>query len=198
MISESAIVGVANNVVRIIAGVISPRLSKKYFDQPKIYLSVSEGTPSKRNLGISVNNEIKKEIIDGREQEYYDGNNALRFFEIGWKYKLTLHNNSEHPAYHLRLIVPSSQNECTITPEINYLKPLQQNTSDSFVISFTSIIEATGAQSVEILNNGSEHFKKSKVILEYTNVKGRKFYTLFDYNKAEEERNSFHRKMPKL
>ena len=193
MIAEGTIL----TIIRTIGGAIYPPLRKKYFDQPKIYISIDKsGNSRKMNLGLSINNEIKKEIIDNKEVEFYDGNNAVRFFQMDWDYKLSLRNNSEYTAYHLKLLKPNSSNDCILEPKIDFLKPIIQNSSEYFTLKFSVIFEGTGEESVSVFNKGTNYFEKFKVVLEYTNLKGTKFYTTYDFNKPEEDLNSFHRKNP--
>jgi hypothetical protein len=72
------------------------------------------------------------------------GNNAVRFYEIKKVFTIRFNNNSEHDAYRLKLLKPLSQ-DCSISPNIDYLKPLKKNESDSFDLTFTSIHEVTHA-----------------------------------------------------
>ena len=183
--------------LKTLLGVLLPPLKKKYFDQPKIYVSIRKpGGDSKNNLGLSMNNEIKTEIIEGKERTFIDGNNALRFFKIDRQFQLNLHNNSEHHAYNIKLIRPYLTHECAIQPAINYLQPLKQNEAESFTLTFSAIHQVTGEESVRIFNTPSDYFSKNKVIIEYRNVRGTKFYTEFDQSKPEEERNIFKKKNP--
>jgi hypothetical protein len=183
--------------LKAIAGVLIPPVRKKYFDQPRLHLSIRKvGGDSKSNLGLSIHNELKTEIIEGKTMEFIDGNNAIHFFQIDRHFQMNVHNNSEHHAYNLRLLKPNSSHDCKIEPLINYLKPLKQNESESFTLTFSGIHEVTGHESVLIFNTPSDYFIKNKIIVEYCNVKGTKFYTEYDLNKMEEERNTFHRKNP--
>ena len=183
--------------LKIIAGAIYPPIRKKFFDQPKLYVALRKlGAGNKTNLGLSTNNEQKEEIINGKSIKYIDGNAALRFYQIERIFQLTLYNNSEHSAYKIKLLRPDLSHDCQIQPAINYLRPLKINDNDSFTLTFTNIHEATGNQSVEIFNTSFDYFHKNKVVVEYCNLKGTKFYTSFDFSKNEEERNSFHKKNP--
>lgn len=177
-------VGPIITVVRTIAGAVYPPLKKKYFDQPKIYINFQYQSSSK-SPKISPKNDTSQPI---------NMMDAIWINELRWRYKLILLNNSEHPAYNIRLLEPDQEHYFVLDPKIDRLKPLLSNNEASYNAIFNDIFEGTGYEANAIIETHPHFLVNKRYVLEYTNVKGTKFYTVFDGSKEESKRNEFLRK----
>ena len=178
------IIGAIFTGMRTLAGAIFPPLKKKYFDQPKVYLTFKRQSSAKKP-SLSAKNDTTQPI---------DLMEAIWFCELRWRYKLTLLNNSEHHAYNIRLLEPLQEHHFLLDPKIDRLKPLLSNTETDYEAIFNDIFEGKGREANEIIQRHPFFLTNNRYVLEYTNVKGKKFYTIFDASKSEELRNEFVRK----
>lgn len=124
-----------------------------------------------------------------------DAFNAIRLDSLRWRYELSLRNNSEHAAYNVRLLQPVLNESIEVDPKIDSFRPILPNGEQVFKIIFHEIMEGTGMETYEASRKPPPYFKNGKIIIEYTNVKGTKFYTVYDPNKDERQRNIFTRKL---
>ena len=165
-------------------------LAKKYLDQPHLYIILNKtGGGGKSHMGFS----DKNEIIDGVLPVTPS---TIQISKITTAFKMTLRNNSEYSAYNIRLLQPEVTGGFTIKPKIDPFKSIIVNGFEEYTIFIEWIYEGTGMDAYNLYERGSDFFTKNKIVLEYTNVKKTKFFTEFDINKIEAERNTFHRKNP--
>ena len=174
--------------LRTIAGAIIPPLKKKYFDQPKVYIIIKGNGASRYPVLTSPNNDFSKPISRFTE---------IRFDKLIWRYNLILRNNSEHVAYNLSLLHPEQNLSFMFEKKLDRLLPIIPNTELINVIIFEKHVEGTGQETHELSKKHPDILMNNKFILEYTNVKGTKFYTVFDESKNEVERNQFFKKLKK-
>ena len=168
--------------LRTLAGAIIPPLKKKYFDQPKIYI-LFNGNGAARLPGLpSSKNDFSKPLKIFTE---------IRVDKLVWRYNLIFRNNSEHVAYNLNLINPEQNPGFMLEKKIDKLLPLLQNSELVHRAIFETEIEGTGEETHEASKSHPDLLMNNKLILEYTNVKGTKFYTVFDASQEESLRNKF-------
>lgn len=173
--------------IRTLGGAIIPPLKKKYFDQPKVYILLDGHGKAGRFPGPqSPKNDFTKPIDFIKE---------IRFDKLRWNYNLIFRNNSEHVAYNLKLISPEQSEYFILEKKIDSLKPLIQNSELLHKIRFEKEVEGTGFETDKASNNIPDFLMTNKFILEYTNVKQTKFYTIFDWNKELNLRNQFVKKL---
>ena len=168
-------------IVKGILGVLIPPLQKKYFNQPKLYLSFKYHSGVRRNIGISLKNDRSLPV---------NRPNTIFFYEIKWDYELSIRNNTECPAYNLRIVLPRS---LQIEPRVDSLKPLLGNSVDVYRIQFSETYECTPAEGDIVFKDKYKPLNQLKIILAYTNSKDTKFYTIFRHNRPLENRHSFQR-----
>ncbi len=172
--------------IRTIVGAVFPPIKKKYFDQPKIYLQFAYDGASKRNLGLSPLNDASQPI---------DIMSAIYHHDLIWDYKLTLRNNSEHTAYNIQLLEPLQDHAFRLQPKIELLKPIQPNGELIYEAKFSAFHAGPGLEANNLIAIHPDLLRNRKFILQYTNVKGTKFYTLFDGKKDEQDSNAFSKKL---
>lgn len=179
--------GIFITVARTIVGAIFPPLKKKFFDQPKIYFDFKWQNSTYSSELAPIND--FSEPLDIME--------AIRFNNIQWNYRLFLRNNSEHTAYNMKLIGPEQGDDFKIVQKINRLKPLLSNTELELRAEFYKFFVGTSVEANNIKEKKEDCLMDKKFILEYTNVKGSKFYTVFDMTEEQDKRNQFLRKLKK-
>ncbi len=167
-------------------GLLIPPIKKKYFDQPKVHLELKSIGVGKIPLGLS-----RKNRTDTIINEF----DAIRHFRIEWNYALTFYNNSEYSAYNLKLIEPVGNSTLiAIQPSINPLAPLIPNSNTQYSATFFQNFEVKAQDSVKLMNDLPNVLKRP-MTLEYTNVKGTKFYTTFNFHDGIKAENIFSRKI---
>lgn len=65
------------------------------------------------------------------------------------------------------------------------------NTDASYDAMLYDVVEGTGQEANAIIEAHPHFLANKKYVLEYTNVKGTKFYTVFDGSKANQSAISF-------
>jgi hypothetical protein len=179
------IIGATITGLRTLGSLVYPPLKKKYFDQPKIYFVFEYQGGIKKPKGLSPANDTSQPI---------DIMKAIYYSDIHWFYKITFRNNSEHVAYNIRLLDPQVGHAFRLAQKIDALKPLLPNNEIEHKAEFFEFYEGLGRIAAEKAEKAPEFLLTTKFILEYTNVKGTKFYTEFDGSKDEALRNQFLRK----
>ncbi len=167
-------------------GALIPPIKKKYFDQPKVYLVFNFNNASQRPQGLSSKNDSLQAIAV--PHVIYD-------YELRWEYDLLLRNNSEHTAYNIKLISPTISNKFFLHPKLDTLKPLTENSEVPYSARFSDYFTGNGSEVAVRMKEGSHLL--SEFILEYTNLKGTKFYTQYNHNAEEGKRHSFKSANPK-
>jgi hypothetical protein len=186
---------IASSIITVFRTLISsvyPPFKAKYFNQPKLYIKLVNSGGARIPGPLSPNNNFFKHQ-DGFL--YVEGETAKRFDTLIKSYNLIIRNNSEHHAYHIRLISPSLNNDVTIKPSIDYLKPLLSNQETIYTITFKWIFEGTGQETYQAHEKTFELLLKNSFILEYTNNKNTKFYTTFRFEENVVDGNKFSRKI---
>lgn len=79
--------------------------------------------------------------------------------------------------------------------KLDKLLPLLPNTELINRVIFEKQVEGTGQETHEVSQKHPDILMDNKFILEYTNVKGTKFYTVFDRSKDEAYRNQFFKQL---
>lgn len=120
---------------------------------------------------------------------------AVFLDELNWNYKLAIHNNSEHHAYEVKLIKPAEDYHFLLKDKINHLKPILANSELELRAEFYKSFEGKRIDANNLIENHPYLLMNDKFILEYTNIKGTKFYTIFDMAKEDSSRNQFVRKI---
>lgn len=156
--------------LRGIVGAILPTIKKKYFDQPKVYIVFTFHQAMKIPRGLSPRNDRTRAIYVTE---------AIYFNELKWEQNMAFRNNSEHVAYNIKLLNPTIDNTFDVYPKIDNLKPLLSNTEISYVARFYALYEGRGIDANNLVSGLPPKLNSDNFILEYTNVKGTKFYTVY-------------------
>lgn len=169
------------NILKTIVAVIYPPFKKKYFDQPKISIKL---TGNNSSVGSA---EFAKDELD------QDPENRIQNVYASRSVQLEFMNYSEYTAYNLKLLTQLVP-QFIIKPGIDVDKPLPINTKiDYALVEFNYNFKRRERETKSEYPDPPE-IANLKLILEYTNVKGTKFYTIFDNSLDEQNKNTFQRK----
>lgn len=157
-------------VIRVVGMVIPP--IQKYFNQPKLYFKMQWNSTFKGAGLLSRKNENKPLQRD----------EAVWVSPIEWNYTITIRNNSEYAAYNLKLLQPATNSNVIITPPLDDLKPILSHGEISYDITLRVRAEGKSKELEEKMNARPEEFEEKQLVLEYTNSKNVKYYTIFDYS----------------
>jgi hypothetical protein len=121
-----------------------------------------------------------------RQRQYEEALTVERPYTLEWKYDIGITNNSEHTAYKLKLIKSSI---ITKIDEVDYTKPIPPNQSVTYSITLEESILATKPDvDRRLLEGGAFELR-----VEYSNVKGTGYFTVFNNGVDVEEQNHFGR-----
>lgn len=168
--------------VKGLFGLLIPPLKQRFFDQPKIYIVFKFNNSGKSPRGISSKNDTSVPMFP--HQVIYEN-------DLTWNYDITFRNNSEYPAYNLKLIEPTLDKNFILNPAIDKLKPILSNAEISHKAKFYQFYEGLGDAANIIAKNPPEIIKSGKFTLEYTNVKGEKFYTFYNDSEDDDKKHQF-------
>lgn len=174
------IISLVINGLKTIVGAIYPPLKKKFFDQPKIYIRLTGTGSTFRSEFANINSYQHQENMLNR----------LQIVDATWQRKLTFFNNSEHVAYDLRMITLLDKKNFSIEPDIDNLKPLSKDSDITYSLKFSDTFERRERETQSDYPAPTQ-ITNLKLILEYTNMKGTKFYTIFDNFLDEQNKNKF-------
>ena len=104
--------------------------------------------------------------------------NRLQIIYGNWRQQLIFLNNSEHVAYNLKLVTKLDKKYFSIEPDLDNFKPLLINSEITYSLKFSDTFQRTEREAQSDYP-GPFQITNLKLTLEYTNVKGTKFYTYF-------------------
>jgi len=180
------VIGTIITGFRTLIGAIIPPLKKKYFDQPKIYPIFKHDTSSKSPRGVSPKNDFCVAHFPS---------DVIYYNDLTWEYVMILRNNSEFPAYNLKLVEPLPNNKFRIFPDIDRYKPILPNSEIAYKVKFYQSYEGRGDIANSMIEQLPEILQSGEFIIQYENSKGTKFYTVYQANNEEDKRYQFTRKI---
>jgi hypothetical protein len=159
-------IGATITAIKTIVGAVYPPLKKKYFDQPKIYFIFKYENSMKAPRGLSPVNDTSKPI---------DIMSAIYLNDLSWNYKLTLRNNSEYPAYNIRLIQPQTGQGFRLAEKIDALKPILPNAEIEYKSKFYEFYEGLGKIASDKVEKTPDFLLNQKLFLNIPTLKGQNF-----------------------
>ncbi len=178
-------IGIISIVIAIIIASI-PYVRNRYLLGPELTIEIIPDGGMSSPRGLSSKNKVNAE-------GYIEGNNAIRIFELTWRFKLIIRNNSDNTAYYPKILFISSKPKFTKIDSINELKPLTNIENIELKVEYSKFEECQGKDRTKTTGIPNE-LKDLKIIIESKNGKKMKFYTLYCIEKNE---NKFIRKIPK-
>jgi hypothetical protein len=181
------VIGIIIGVTGIVVG-IYPYYRSKYILRPELTIEITSKGGLSAPRGLSSKNVLNSE-------GNIDGNNAIRIFELTWRFKVTITNNSDLTAFYPELEFNPTGSKFRID-KINRLKPIKPSESLELLGEFNKYEEVEGKNRTDVGKAPPTEFSELELLLGYENSKKRRFYTLFDFNESE-KKNKFLNKKPK-
>ncbi len=182
------IIGIVIGIIGIVIG-IYPYYRSKYILRPELTIEVTSNSGLSIPRGLSSKNKVN-------EDGYIDGNNAIRVFELTWKYKIKITNNSDLTAFYPVLEYNPNGPKITQIDKISKLEPIKPTESLELKAEYKKYEEVIGKDRTQIGKSPPIEFNELEVLLGYENSKKRRFYTLFNFNEFG-KKNRFLNKKPK-
>jgi len=181
-------IGIASLIIGILIAVI-PYFRRKYFLRPELTIEIIKDGGFSSPRGISSKNKVN-------EEGYIDGNTAIRVFELTWKFKVRITNNSDLTAFYPDLEFNPNGPKFTLIDKLNSLQPIKPTEAIELKVEYRKYEEKTGQERTNVGRDMPPEFNDLGLLLGYQNSKKSKFYTLYDYN-GEGNKNAFLKKRPK-
>ena len=99
--------------------------------------------------GISYNNKIN-------QKGYIDGDEVIRVFELTWKFKIRITNNSELTAFYPELSFNPNGPKFTLIDKLNKLQPLKPTETIELNVEYKKYEEKTGKKRTDTSKNPTE------------------------------------------
>lgn len=171
--------GIALAIISIVVAillVVLPGYFKKWKDKPNIDLELIPNGGGSTPIGYSNKNIYDQNIdLDIRE--------AIKVFELEYKYKIRLRNNSNFIAYYPK-IKTLYNIDFTEIEELNNLIPISNSDDIILKAKYVKIEECKGHERTQVKGIPIE-LKNLKIQIEFKNHSGVTFYKLFDLSNKE-------------
>ena len=181
-------IGIASILIGIIIAII-PYLRRKYFLRPDLTIEIVSDGGSSSSIGLSSKNVVTNE-------GYIYGNNAIRVFELNWRFKVRIINNSDLIAFYPELEFNPNGPKFMLIDKLNKLEPIEPAETIELKVEYRKYEEKIGKDRTNVDREIPPEFNDLGILLSYQSPKKSSFYTLYDYNR-EENKNSFIKKRPK-
>ena len=182
------VIGIIGLIVVVLIAII-PYYRSKYILRPEVTVEITPNGGMSAPRGFSSKNVVN-------EEGYIDGNNAIRIFELTWRYNVKITNNSDLTAFYPILEYNPNGPKFTQIDKINRLEPIKPAESLELKAEYKKYEEAKGKDRTQVGEEPPSEFSELRILLSYENSKKRRFYTLFDYN-SKSTKNIFLRTKPK-
>ena len=150
---------------------------------PRLEIELEYRGAMKKPLRPSRNNPINEQghmIIEQGKGIYIN--------ELEWKYNMIIRNNSSYPAYKPKIIFPKSNKyQFSYIEKLNSNKPIKALEETTLTTKYSYKIEALGKDAADMVRNkmpANSAFDEMRIVLEYENENGRKFYTNFQVSEG--------------
>lgn len=171
--------GIALAIISIVVAIllaIIPGYFKKWKDKPNIDLELIPNGGGSKPLGYSNKNNYNKSIDLDIEE-------AIKVFELEYKFKIRLRNNSNFVAYYPKLKTLNNV-DFTEIEELNNLIPISNSDDIILKAKYIKVEECKGFERTKIKGIPIE-LENLKIQIEFKNHSGVTFYKLFDLSNKE-------------
>ncbi len=159
------------SIIVAILLVLVPGYFKKWNEKPNLDLEFVPSPGSSKPLGYS-NKNIPNENFE------IDISEAIKIFELEYKYKIRLRNNSNYMAYYPKIKVLNNIGFAKID-ELNSLIPISNIDDIILKANYIKIEECKGYERTNVGGIAKE-LENLKIQIEFKNNSGVTFYKLFD------------------
>lgn len=164
-----------------------PFFWSRYRSRPKVTIEIIQHGGSSSSPGLSAKNVLN---TDG----YIDGDTALRIFELTWRFKVKITNNSDLTAFFPQLIFNPKGPRLEFVEQLSILEPIKPHQSILLNAEYNSVEEKIGRERTDVGRKLPDEFKTLGILLIYKNSHDTKSYTLFEFT---QKKNTFLRSMPR-
>jgi len=183
-----SLLGLLGIFVGILIAVI-PYFRRKYFLRPELTIEIINDGGSSSPRGQSSKNKVNQE-------GYIDGNTAIRVFELTWRFKIKITNNSDLTAFYPDLEFNPNGPKFMLIDKLNSLQPIKPTETIELKVECRKYEESTGQERTNVGRDMPLELNELGLLLRYQNSKKSKFYTLYDYH-GDGNKNTFLKKRPK-
>lgn len=181
-------IGIIGIIVGLVIAVV-PYIWKMYVSRPEVTIEIIKNSGSSSPRGLSPRNKVN-------EEGYIDANNAIRFFELTWSFKIRITNNSDMTAFYPELKFNPNGPKFSLRDKLNSLQPIKPTETVELNAEYRKFEEVLGQDRTDVGRENPKEFSDLGILLSYQNSNKSKFYTLYDFN-TNEKKNLFIRRMPK-
>lgn len=165
---------------------VIPFLWKMYISRPEVTIEIIKDGGSSTSLGYSHRNVVNAE-------GYIDADTAIRIFELTWRFKIKITNNSELTAFYPKITFNPNGPFFTLIDQLNELEPIKPTESIVLNAEYKMFEEKIGRERTDVGRQLPEEFNALGLLLTYQNSYKSKSYTLFNFN---EKKNIFLKRRP--
>jgi len=180
------IIGVSGLIISVFIALI-PYFRKVYFVGPALTVELLPDGGSSVNRGYSSKNDKSKGFINVED--------AIHIFEVTWKIKIRIINNSTLIAYYPEIEFFNQQLEFSSIDKLDRNKPIKENEQIILKATYKIFEECIGRDRTHVKGLPA-HLKDLKIILSYYNPSKKPFYTIYSQSKSEKQ-NIYTRIKPK-
>ena len=181
-------IGIIAILIGIIIAII-PYLRQKYILRPELTIEIIGNGGLSSPLGLSRKNKVTAE-------GYIDGDNAIRVFELKWKFLIRITNNSDLTAFYPNIYFNPNGPKFKLIDKLNNLQPIKPAEIIEIKAEYKKFEEKAGKERTVVGRDIPDEFEDLGLLLSYQNSKKRNFYTLYDYS-ASNNKNLFLKRKPK-
>ncbi|MCC9061443.1 hypothetical protein [Flavobacterium piscisymbiosum] len=180
------IIGIVGIIIGLLIAVV-PFLWKRYVARPEVTIEIINNGGWSSPRGFSQKNEVN-------EKGYIDGNNAIRIFELNWKFKIRITNNSEVTAFYPELNFNPNGPKFTLIDKLNKLQPIKTTESIELNVEYRKYEERRGQERTDVGREMPKEFSDLGLLLTYQNSHKTNFYTLHNFS---DNKSNFLKKRPR-
>jgi hypothetical protein len=181
-------IGIASILVGILIAII-PYFRRKYFLRPELTIEIINDAGSSLSRGLSSKNKVN-------EEGYIEGDAAIRVFELTWRFKIRITNNSDLTAFYPDLEFNPNGPKFTLIDKLNTFEPIKPAETVELKAEYKKYEEKTAQERTDIGSEMPKELNELWLLLGYQNSKKIKFHTLYGYDK-DGNKNKLLSKRPK-
>lgn len=166
---------------------ITPIIRNKYFSRPEIIIEIIRTGGSSSKIGYRSKDELK-------DQNFKYDNKAISIFEVVWKFRIRLTNNSEFVAYYPKITFKPYGPKISVISNLNTNQPINNTKSIDLEIEYTKLEEIDGQKRTDFSLDLPPEFSELGILLTYQNSSKIVFHTCYNFS---QNKNKFLKKTPK-
>jgi hypothetical protein len=179
-------IGILGIIVGLIIAIV-PFLWKRYISRPEVTIEILKDGGLSFPKGLSHNNTVN-------EEGYIDANNAIRIFELTWRFKIKITNNSDLTAFYPELMFNPSGPKFTQIDKLNRLQPIKPTETIELNVEYRKYEEKKGYERTNVGREMPTEFSDLGLLLIYKSSHKIAFYTLYNFSGIK---NTFLKRRPK-